>query len=114
MAIKSNVRPMPLDPSLHPAALKNIALLESFIDQDLAKIRKVAVPALSVRKAPNGERCDIAVKENMPFYIVTSQSTGSINWGQIIVPNEIKQSLKQQCKQDEFWIAISGKYSKAF
>ncbi len=114
MAIKSDVRPMPLDPSLHPAALKNITLLESFIDQDLAKIKRIAVPALSVRKSPNGEKCNIAVKENMPFYIVSNQSTGSMNWGQIIVPDEIKQSLSQQCQQDEFWIAISGKYTKEF
>ena len=114
MAIKSDVRPMPLDPTNQVAARKEVALLESFIDQDLAKLRRVAVLALSVRKAPNGERCDIAIKENMPFYILETKSTGKINWGRIIVPSKIKKALLHQCGQDIFWIAISGNYTKRF
>jgi glucose/arabinose dehydrogenase len=114
MAIKSDVRPMPLDPTNQVAALKQVALLESFIDKDLSKLRKIAVPALSVRKTPNGERCDIAVKEDMPFYILETKSTGKINWGRIIVPKIIKEELIQKCGQDAFWIAISGNFSKRF
>jgi hypothetical protein len=105
---------MPLDPTNQVAARKEVVLLESFIDQDLAKLRRVAVLALSVRKAPNGERCDIAVKENMPFYILETKNTGRINWGRIIVPSKIKKALLHQCGQDVFWIAISGNYTKRF
>jgi glucose/arabinose dehydrogenase len=114
IAIKSDVRPMPLDPTNQVAALKNIALLESFIDQDLSKLRKVAARALSVRKSPNGEKCNITVKKNMPFYTLETKSTGRINWGRIIVPAKIKKELVQHCGQDMFWIAISGNYTKRF
>ncbi|RTZ67447.1 MAG: hypothetical protein DSZ29_00730, partial [Aquificaceae bacterium] len=114
MAVKSDVRPMPLDPTLQPEALKNIALLATFIDNDLAKIKRVAVDALSVRKGPKGEKCGVAVKENMPFYVIKNKQIGTVNWGQIIVPSEVKQNLVKQCGQTEFWIAISGRYSKPF
>ncbi len=114
MAIKSEVRPMPLNPILRPDALKNLPILENFIDQELASIRKVAVPALNVRKAPHGEKCGTVVKENMPFYILKSQKIGKLTWGQIIVPPKIKAKLIQQCQQDAFWIVVSGKYSKEF
>ena len=114
IAVKSDVRPMPLDPTLHPAALRNIALLASFIDKDLAQIKRVAVNALSVRKAPKGEKCGVSVVKNMPFYIKKTQQIGTVNWGQIVVPSEVKQNLLNKCGQKEFWIAISGRYSKSF
>ena len=114
MAVKSDVRPMPLDPALHPAALSNIAFLASFIDTDLANIKRVAVDALRVRKGPKGEECGAFVEENMPFYIVKNKQVGTVNWGQIIVPSEVKQKLINKCGQKEFWIAISGRYSKSF
>jgi RNase P subunit RPR2 len=114
-AIKRSIRPMPpLDPTLRQAALNNLAPLETFIDKDLAKIRRVAVPVLNVRKEPKGRKCNITIKENTPFYIVKSKRINTTEWAQIIVPSDIKRTFTQKCQQTEFWIAISGKYSKPF